>query len=48
MTNKRLNLIKTVQEDLAKDLAGKPFKNLSTKEKDKLIEAMAKILGLIN
>ena len=47
MTNERLNYIKTVQEDLAKDLAGKPFKNLSTREKDKLLESMAKILGLI-
>ena len=47
MKTEKLNYIKTVQEDLAKALAGKPFKNLSTKEKDKLIEAMAKILGLI-
>ncbi len=47
MTIERLNEIKTVQEDLAKALAGKPFKNLNTGEKDKLIEAMAKILGLI-
>lgn len=46
MTNERLNYIKTVQEELHKDLAGKPFKNLSTREKDKLLEAMAKILGL--
>lgn len=46
MTNERLNYIKTVQEDLAKALAGKPFHNLSTREKDKLLEAIAKILGL--
>ena len=48
MTTERLNEIKTVQEDLNKALAGKPFKNLSTGQKDKLLEAMAKILGLIN
>lgn len=47
MTTERLNEIKTVQEELNKALARKPFKNLNTREKDKLLEAMAKILGLI-
>lgn len=43
----RLAEIQAVKTQIQAALIGKEFKNLSTGEKDLLIEAMAKILGLI-
>ena len=48
MTTERLAEIKLVKETIQAALAKKNFKNLRTGEKDKLLEAMAKILGLID
>lgn len=48
MTTERLTEIKLVKETIRAALAKKDFNNLSTREKDKLLETMAKILGLID
>ena len=44
MTGKRIDKIREIKLKVKKD---KPFKNLSTKEKDALLEAVCKMLGLL-
>lgn len=44
MTDKRIEKIKEIKTKAKKD---KPFKALSTKEKDALLEAVCKMLGLL-
>lgn len=47
---RKLNQAKRIAEvkiEVTKRLKDKPFKNLNGKDKDYLIESMAKILGLI-
>ena len=47
MDKVRLQKIKQIKEDSQGKTKGKEFKNLSAKEKDALLETMAKMLGLI-
>ena len=47
MTNEKLLEIQAIKTQIQTKLANKPFQNLSTGEKDLLLETMAKILGLI-
>jgi hypothetical protein len=47
MKKERLEELKTLKDSAKKKLKDKPFKNLSTKEKDELLETMARMLGLI-
>jgi len=44
---KRLEELKALKKSAHDKVKDKPFKNLSTGEKDMLIETMAKMLGLI-
>lgn len=48
MDKKRLEEIQELKAELAKELKNKKFTTLNGKQKDKLIETMAKILGLID
>lgn len=47
MTRDELNKLKAIKESTQTALNNKKFKNLNTGDKDKLLEAMAKMLGLI-
>ena len=47
MTQERLDEIKKIKEATQLALKGKKFKNLNTGDKDRLLETIAKILGLI-
>ena len=47
MKKERLNEIKTVKEAKKAELKEKPFSKLTAKEKDALLETVAKMLGLI-
>lgn len=47
MTKKDLEKIQLLRSDLKVKLEGKEFKTLSTKDKDLLLEAIAKMLGLL-
>lgn len=47
MDKERLDELKDIKEHIQQRIKGKPFKNLPTKDKDLLLEAMAKMLGLI-
>ena len=47
MDRERLEQLKAIKKEKKAQLKYKPFKNLSTKEKDKLLEAIAIMLGLI-
>ena len=47
MDRERLEELKQIKEHIQKQMKGKPFKNLPTKDKDLLLETMAKMLGLI-
>lgn len=47
MDEARLAEIEKVKKETREALKGKEFKNLSTPEKDKLLETLSKILGLI-
>ena len=48
LNEERLAEIQRAKEETAKALKGKELKNLNGPQKDKLIETMAKILGLID
>lgn len=48
MTPERLAEIKKLKTDKQSDLKNKKFTTLSTKEKDALLETVAKMLGLID
>lgn len=39
--------LQQIKEHIKAQMKGKTFKNLATKDKDLLLEAMAKMLGLI-
>lgn len=45
--DKRLQEIERLKQDMQKKLKGKPFKNLSTPDKDYLLEGIAIILGIL-
>ncbi len=47
MTTERLAEIKSVKETIQAALVKKKFKNLNSGQKDMLLEAVSKILGLI-
>jgi hypothetical protein len=47
MDEKRLEDIKIIKDNTKAKNKGKDFKNLSTKEKDEILEALAKMFGLI-
>jgi hypothetical protein len=47
MNDTRLEEIKQVKEETQTLLKGKAFNTLSTKEKDTLLETLAKMFGLI-
>jgi len=47
MDRERLEQLKAIKQAKQAQLKDKPFKNLSTKEKDALLEAIAIMLGLI-
>ena len=47
MDRKRLEQLKAIKQAKKAKLKDKPFKNLSTKEKDALLKAIAIMLGLI-
>ena len=47
MKKERLNEIETVKEAKKAELKEKPFSKLTAKEKDALLETVAKMLGLI-
>nr|WP_319218054.1 hypothetical protein [uncultured Trichococcus sp.] len=47
MKKERLDAIKSVKEAKKAELKEKSFSKLTAKEKDALLETMAKILGLI-
>lgn len=47
MKKERLDAIKAVKESKKAELKDKPFSKLTAKEKDALLETMAKMLGLI-
>ncbi len=47
MTKEQLEQIKTLKAEQQAKTKGKPFKNLSTKEKDELVETLCKMFGLI-
>lgn len=46
MTTEQLNKIKSVKDSII-DLTEKDFKNLSSSDKDKLLEVLCKMFGLI-
>jgi hypothetical protein len=48
MTAERLNEIKALKDSAQKKMKGKSFKNLSSSDKDLLLEAVCKLLGLIS
>ena len=47
MTRERLNKIRLIKEEIKDKMVGKKFGTLATKDKDALLEAMAKMMGLI-
>ena len=47
MDRKRLEQLKAIKQAKRAKLKDKPFKNLSTKEKNELLETIAIMLGLI-
>lgn len=47
MTEERLAELKKIKSDIKAKLKGKKFGTLPTKDKDALLEAMAKMFGLI-
>lgn len=47
MDKTRLEELKTLKKDIQTKLKGKKFGTLATKDKDLLLETMAKMLGLI-
>ena len=47
MNREQLEKIKATKEAQQTKTKGKPFKNLSTKEKDELLETLCKMFGLI-
>lgn len=47
MKKERLNEMKMVKEAKKAELKEKPFSKLAAKEKDALLETVAKMLGLI-
>lgn len=47
MTKDRLDALKQLKKDAQDKRKGKKFKTLSTKDKDALLETMARMLGLI-
>jgi len=47
MDKKRLDELKAVKKAKKAELKDKPFAKLTAKEKDALLETMAKMLGLI-
>lgn len=47
MTREEFNKLAALKTDLKAKLEGKEFKNLSTKDKDLLLETIAKMLGLL-
>lgn len=47
MDKKRLDELKAVKQAKKAELKDKPFSKLTAKEKDALLETMAKMLGLI-
>ncbi len=46
-TKQKLEQIQLLRSDLKAKLEGKEFKTLSTKDKDLLLETIAKMLGLL-
>ena len=47
MTEERLAELKAIKKTSKAKTKGKTFKNLSTKEKDELLETLCKMMGLI-
>lgn len=47
MTKERLQELKKIKDDAKAKIKGKPFKTLSTKEMNELLETISKLLGLI-
>ena len=47
MTKKRIDEIKALKAEAKAVSKGKPFKNMSSSDKDKLLEKVCRILGLI-
>ena len=47
MDKERLDKLKELKGNQKSKTKGKQFKNLSTKEKDELLETVCKMLGLI-
>ena len=47
MTEERLAELKAIKADIKEKLKGKKFGTLATKDKDALLEALAKMMGLI-
>ena len=47
MTKKRLEELAALKADIQTKLKGKKFGTLASKDKDALLEAIAKLLGLI-
>lgn len=47
MKKERLEELKNLKDSAKKKVKDKEFKKLSTKEKDELLETMARMLGLI-
>jgi len=48
LTEARLKEIETLKTSIKENMKGKGFKNLSSSDKDKLLEAVCKMLGLIS
>ena len=47
MKPERIKEVENIKRQTQESLKGKSFKNLSTPEKDKLLETVARMLGLI-
>jgi len=47
MTEERLAELKAIKADIKGKLKGKKFGTLPTKDKDALLEALAKMMGLL-
>lgn len=48
MTPKRLAEIQALKAEIQTAMKGKDFKNLSSSDKDRLLEAVCRMLGLIS
>lgn len=47
MNAERLTQIQTLKTEIQTSMKGKEFKNLSSSDKDRLLEAVCRMLGLI-